>query len=248
MISKSQIKDIKSLHLSKFRQIYNNFIAEGEKVCIELLKSNKYQILKIFIIQEDSFRFEPFVSKFSSITYLVTEREMGQMSALKTNSNILLLLEKIEESLYNISNSKFSAIYLDKVQDPGNVGTIIRIADWFGIDAVIRSHESADFYNPKVIQATMGSIVNVNCITAELSELSKLNKPIYGSFMDGKKLNDLTLDPNGIIVLGSEGQGISIGNEKYINQRITIPGAINKTAESLNVGVATGILCAHWKS
>jgi TrmH family RNA methyltransferase len=248
LISKAQIKDIRALHLPKFRQIYNKFIAEGDKVCIELLKKRKYVVSDIFITQGNEDKYSVYLKEHADIVTLVHQKDMEQMSALKTSSNILMLLQKSEEDINLLVDDAKSAIFLDGVQDPGNVGTIIRIADWFGIDMVIRSSDSADFFNPKVVQSTMGSLVNVELVTATLPEIMTFNRMIYGTFMDGKNLSETNIKPNGILVMGSEGKGIHPENETYINEKITIPGAKSKIAESLNVSIAAGIICSVWKS
>ncbi|HLO54035.1 MAG TPA: RNA methyltransferase [Saprospiraceae bacterium] len=248
MISKAQIKDIRALHLPKFRQIYNKFIAEGDKVCIELLKKQKYVISDIFITQGNEAKYSTYLKEHTDIVTIVHQKDMEQMSALKTSSNILMLLQKSEDNTHLLNNDSKSAIYLDGVQDPGNVGTIIRIADWFGVDMVIRSVDSADFFNPKVVQATMGSLVNVDLVTATLPELLIYNRVIYGTFMHGQNLSETNIKNNGILVMGSEGKGIHSENEPLINEKITIPGAKSKIAESLNVSIAAGIICSIWKS
>jgi RNA methyltransferase, TrmH family len=247
LISKAQIKDIRALHLPKFRQIYNKFIAEGDKVCIELLKKEKYVVSDIYITQGDEEKYSPFLKEYTDYVTLVHQKDMEQMSALKTSSNILMLLQKSEEKINILSNKTKSAIFLDGVQDPGNLGTIIRIADWFGIDMVVRSSDSADFFNPKVVQSTMGSLVNVDLATSTLSELLTYNRTIYGTFMHGQNLSETIIKDNGILVLGSEGKGIHPDNEAFINEQITIPGAKSKIADSLNVSIAAGIICSAWK-
>lgn len=247
MISKAQIKDIRALHLPKFRQIYNKFIAEGDKVCIELLKKQKYVVSDIYIIQANEDKYTTYLKEHADIVNLVHQKDMEQMSALKTSSNILMLLQKSEEDVSILSDDTKSAIFLDGVQDPGNVGTIIRIADWFGIDMVIRSADSADFFNPKVVQSTMGSMVNVDLCTSTLESLLQYKRTIYGTFMQGLALSDSKIAENGILVMGSEGKGIHTENEALINEKITILGAKSKIADSLNVSIAAGIICSFWK-
>jgi TrmH family RNA methyltransferase len=247
MLSKAAIKDIRALHLPKFRQSYNKFIAEGDKVCIELLKRPKYNIEKAFICTSAVDKYLYITEEMTVEIFPVSVKEMEQLSAFKTPSDILLLVEKKEDDDKILLNSHTSAIYLDGLQDPGNVGTIIRIADWFGIDAVIRSTGCVDFFNPKVIQASMGSIVNVSLCTMEAAELPRFGKEIMGTFMHGENIFAADLPDDAIMVLGSEGQGISPSVEKMIRKRIAIPGSEDKVAESLNVAVAAGIMCGVWK-
>ena len=247
MISKAQIKDIKALHLPKYRQIYNKFIAEGDKVCIEFLKRRKYFIHGIFVVDGYQQMYLQYLTANDIQITIVSRREMEQMSALKTPSQVLLLLEQKEDDINVLLNNDTSAIYLDGVQDPGNVGTIIRLADWFGISAVIRSTMSADFFTPKVVQSAMGSMVNIKLITSPLPDITKYDRTLVGTYMEGQPLGQLQIPDNAILVMGSEGKGISEENDTHISHKITIPGHSNKVAESLNVGIATGIICAAWK-
>ena len=248
MISKARLKEIKALQQPKFRQIYNKFIAEGDKVCIEFLKNQNFKINQILISSGSEEKYKTFVKHMTIDTDIISSKEMEQISALKTASDILLLLEKKEDNINDLFKSDASAIYLDGVQDPGNVGTIIRIADWFGVDAVIRSEESADFFNPKVVQSSMGSMANTLLITSDIETVSSLKKPIYGTYMKGAEMKKIIMESGAILVLGSEGKGISVIADKYIHKKVTIPGARYKIAESLNVSVAAGIICAHWKN
>jgi TrmH family RNA methyltransferase len=244
MLSKALLKDVKALHNPKFRQMYDNFIAEGEKVCKELLEHRKFEINKIFVTQ--GFNSFDLPSHLAKHTYVISEKEMDQISALKTPTNILLVL-KIQEDFVEIPKGRTTKIiYLDGVQDPGNLGTIIRIADWFGIDFIIRSPKCADFFNPKTIQATMGSIANVGIGTSSLENLKSLNIPIWGTSMAGEDLIHCQMPTSCILVMGSEGSGISAENQKLIDFWVTIQGSTNKLAESLNVSIATGIICAKW--
>lgn len=245
MISKSKLKDIRSLHLPKFRQMYDKFIAEGEKVTTELLNNRKYYIDDIFITASAVKKYQKTID--NNNCNIVSDKEMTSISALKTPSDILLVLQRSEDSLDYLSKVDTCAIYLDGVQDPGNVGTIIRVADWFGIDGVIRSEDTADFFHPKVVQSSMGSMVNVQLSSTYLSKIKSFNKPVFGTYMNGQNISNTSIANNAIIVMGSEGKGISKENEAYIDQTITIFGQSSKVAESLNVSVAAGIICAFWK-
>lgn len=225
--------------------MYNFFIAEGEKVCTELLKSSKYSVDTILILNTASAKYEGLIG--GKTTEFVSSGQMEQISTLKTPSDIFLLLKIGEDDDKILLKTGSSAIYLDGVQDPGNAGTIIRIADWFGIDAVIRSHDSADFFNPKVVQATMGSMANVNLFTTDYNRILSCGKTIYGTFVDGVDINTITIESDAILVMGSEGKGISPELEKSIQNKITIKGSPSKIAESLNVAVAAGVICERWK-
>lgn len=247
MISKARIKDLKAFHQPKFRQIYNKFIAEGDKVCIELLKNPKYSIDQVYITEGYEGKFVKYLREKAINVEIINAREMAQISLLKTPTEIFILLDKKEDDFKDWLSETASIIYLDGVQDPGNVGTIIRMADWFGIDAVVRSEDSADFFNPKVVQATMGSMVNVHLITSKLEAFASSEKPIFGTFMEGENIHTQTVPKGAIMVMGSEGKGISPSNEALIHHKITIPGSTGKVAESLNVAVAAGIICAAWQ-
>ena len=167
---------------------------------------------------------------------------MSKISALKTNSSVLIVLEKKSESLNYEKFNSGHVIYLDDVQDPGNLGTIIRIADWFGINTIIRSKGCADFYNPKVIQSTMGSFLNVSLFTESFSVLKITEHKTVGAIMHGSQLSDFTWPSKTMLIMGNEGKGISSEIHQEIDHHITIPGSNNRVADSLNVGMATGIL------
>ncbi|MEM9545406.1 MAG: RNA methyltransferase [Bacteroidota bacterium] len=233
------------MHQSKFRQKYNNFIAEGAKIAEEILqKSIIYKIEGIFATDEWIKHNDPLAQTHQKILTGISQREMKKISALKTPTNVLLVLEKQTETInYKLMNSGH-AIYLDNVQDPGNLGTIIRIADWFGIKSVIRSPGTADFYNPKVIQATMGSFLNVHLFTEDFENLKELQHESTGASMHGKNLKQFDWPAKSLLVMGNEGKGIRATIHQKLDHHVTIPGAENKVAESLNVSVAAGILCA----
>ena len=244
VITQNQIKHIKSLHQSKFRQKYNNFIAEGEKIAEEILQNSSFKIVGIFATEKWINTNVQFAKNHKKILTGISLLEMNKISNLKTVSNVLLVLEKRSESInYKLMNEGH-AIYLDNVQDPGNVGTIIRIADWFGIKTVIRSSGSADFYNPKVIQATMGSFLNVNLYTQEFQSIENIPHKSVGALMTGKDANIFKWPEKTLLVMGNEGKGIGAAIHQEIDHFISIPGNENRVADSLNVSIAAGILCA----
>lgn len=248
MVSKAQIKFIKSLGLLKFRQKYDKFTAEGLKTVIEFVKSRKFQLDMVYI-QKEELRdvLSPWVSP--AMIEMVTASDMTQMTAFKTPSSILAVFSRNKDldKLPELSTQK--SIYLDDIQDPGNLGTMLRIADWFGISNVIRSAGSADFYHPKVIQASMGSICNLRLFTSSLADILAVNPglPVAGAFLDGEIIGDKSnLPSNGILIIGNEGHGISKENEKLVTHRISIGGHPGRIAESLNAAIACSILCHHW--
>ena len=232
MITKNEIKRIKNLQHKKNRKAEGLFIAEGKKTVLDLLKSGcKAEV----IYTVDEIQNSDFIS--------VTPKEMERITLLKSPSNVLGIFH------INIQNQKKHPqkgvmMVLDGVTDPGNLGTIIRLCDWFGISTLICSPNTVDCYNPKVVQATMGSLSNVLCVYTDLvAFLKKSNKPIYGTFMEGDSIYDTSLDTEGILVMGSESHGISKEVTKSIQHKLTIPRFGSASgAESLNVALAAAII------
>jgi TrmH family RNA methyltransferase len=238
MVSKNQIKLITSLHQKKFRSQHGLFLAEGIKGIQELLQSN-YELYHLY-------QTEPlFDSVLQNQKTLISVVELAKISALTTPNNCLAVFRIPEITQIN---EKGLIIVLDDIRDPGNLGTIVRLCDWFGIEQIVCSKETVDIYNPKVIQATMGSVSRVNVSYVDLLEwINKTNLPIYGTFMTGENIYNEKLPQEGIIVLGNEANGISKEIENCIQNRITIPrfGKLKKT-ESLNVASATAILLSEF--
>ncbi len=236
MLSKNQIKFVRSLELKKNRKREHLFVAEGPKVVGDLLRAG-YHPHSIFSTspRQDG--------------QLVTEEELQRISFLQHPQEVLAVFEIPDEEQHPINPNGLS-LALDGIQDPGNLGTIIRIADWFGINAIYCSHDTADVYNPKVIQATMGSIAHVPIIYGDLVELiSKASCPVYGTLLDGEDIYQQAITPNGIIVMGNEGNGISESVRPLVTHRLLIPNFSNspETAESLNVAIATAITCSEFR-
>lgn len=243
MISKNKIKYIQSLELKKNRNKENVFVAEGPKLVEALLQVST----PCFIAATTDW-----IEVNSHLKVLemveVTEEELKKISFLQHPQQVLGIFKQEPQPKLHLENSL--SIALDDIQDPGNLGTIIRIADWFGIRTILCSENTVDVYNPKVIQATMGSIANVNVIYVNLEEVIKaLPKtfPIYGTLLDGENIYQQTLERKGLIVMGNEGKGISSNIKKYITHKLLIPGDVQKTAESLNVAIATAITCAEFQ-
>ena len=230
------MKLIRSLEMKKNRKSEQLFVAEGPKVVGDLLQAG----------------FRPH-SIFSTTPWpdsqQITEDELRRISFLQHPQEVLAVFH-MPETTGGLPLPSSLALALDAVQDPGNVGTIIRIADWFGIDTVYCSADTADVYNPKVVQATMGSIAHVYIIYCDLLELFRqVSCPVYGTLLDGKNIYEQELSANGIIVMGNEGNGISQAVREHITHRLLIPNyhTGNHTAESLNVAIATAITCAEFK-
>lgn len=242
MLTKAQIKLITSLAVKKYRDEHALFVAEGDKLITELLQS-ALLIKQLYLTEKSKLQHanaEP-----------VSDAEMKKISGLKTPSPSLAVIE-IPQHVLNISALKDElVIALDNVQDPGNLGTIIRIADWFGIRHIICSANSADCYSPKTIQATMGAITRVKVYYTDLIKTlnqARQNMPVYGTFLSGEVIYTEKLNTNGIIVMGSEGQGISPEVEACINRKLYIPPYDSgNTSESLNVAVATAIICSEFR-
>lgn len=245
-ISKNRIKYIRSLELKKRRKEENVFIAEGPKLVGDLLGIFPCQLL---IATSD------WLGKVSDVPaneiIEVTEEELSKASLLKHPQQVLAVFEQPEYH-FNADVIKQSlCLALDDVQDPGNFGTIIRLADWFGIEHVFCSPNTVDIYNPKTVQATMGAIARVKVHYTPLHELihSLQECPVYGTFLDGENIYDTPLSSYGLIVMGNEGNGISKDIAGLINQKLYIPNypAERETSESLNVAIATAITCAEFR-
>jgi TrmH family RNA methyltransferase len=250
MISKNQIKYIRQLEQKKFRKRENCFVAEGPKVVGDLMR--RYQPKAIFATEEWIKRAESYDD--SKLT-TVSPDELRRISFLQTPQQVLALFPIPDHSTnpdYSLFINHYSlSLALDSVQDPGNLGTIIRIADWFGIDTIYCSEDTADAYNPKVVQATMGSLAHVHIIYTNLLQLfDALPKdyPIYGTLLDGDDIYQQPLTEHGIIVMGNEGNGISDAVRQRVNHRLLIPNFHQgDSAESLNVAIATAITCSEFR-
>ncbi len=239
MLSKNQIKLITSLHQKKYRQSHQLFIAEGVKVIQELLQSNF--VLDHLYITSPLFK----SVEYSKKTHISNE-ELKKLTSLSTANNCLALFKiPVDEPIHYSS----LIVALNDIRDPGNMGTIIRLCDWFGIQQIVCSNETVDVYNPKVIQATMGSISRVNVTYLDLQEyLKEVKVPIFGTFMDGKNVYKEKLPKAGVLVLGNEANGISEEVAQLVKYKLAIPrfGDLQKT-ESLNVAAATAIFLSEFK-
>ncbi len=252
MLSKSLKKHITSLHLKKYRKQFSAFCAEGDKLNHDLITSETH-CKELLATSQWLDKNRKLLPKETKVTE-ATEIELKSISNLKSPPPVIGIY-KIAERLLNIKGLTNSlVIALDGVQDPGNMGTIIRIADWFGIDNIICSDESADIYNPKVVQASMGAIArvavhytNLNVFIEEYKQ--KTNLPVYGTFLEGENIYNQSLAESGMVVMGSEGNGISLEIEKLISDKLFIPNFPPKvpTSESLNVSVATAIVCSEFR-
>ena len=236
-ISKARTKFIKSLQIKKYRQLAQTFIVEGEKSVLEVLSSD-YKKVELYATAE-------FADKFSekikdTPTHVISTGELSGISSFKSNSTALLLAEMKPNLAINPSLGIY--LVLDKMNDPGNLGTVIRVADWYGIEGIIASEDTTDLYNPKVITATKGSFTRVPVYYADLAAyLSSCNTEVFAADMSGESVHTAVFPENFLLLMGNESHGISPDLKKYVTRTITIPSFGN--AESLNVGVATAVIC-----
>ncbi len=243
MITKADIQLVRSLADKRDRDSSGLFVAEGHKLIGEL-RSSSLRVRRIFTL-EGLFT-GPDVE-------IATPREMERLSHLKTPSDSLALVEIPRRTLDHTVADRELVLALDGVQNPGNVGTIIRLADWFGIRTIVCSPTTADCYNPKVVQATMGAILRVEVHYTDLAPFldraEAAGIPCYGTFLDGENLYDTELTPTGIVVMGNEGQGVSAEVARRLSRRLFIPPfpADRIGSESLNVAIATAIICAEFR-
>ena len=242
-MTRSDIQLVRSLSDKRGRSEHGLFVAEGAKLIGELRRSN-LRIRRIFATEG---LFEgPEVE-------CVTEKEMERLSLLKTPSNSLAIVEIPRCRLDAAHVGQRLTLALDDVQNPGNLGTIIRLADWFGIGEILCSPATADCFNPKVVQATMGAILRVRVHYVELAPLlaqaAARGVPVYGTFLEGENLYDAQLTDGGIIVMGNEGRGVRPDVAQTVTRKLFIPPfpADRRASESLNVAMATGVVCAEFR-
>jgi len=248
MISKNKIKFLQSLSRKKFRDELGLFIAEGEKLITELMLSGfQFELLIIRNNLLDRFK------EISCEKIIATDEELKKVSLLSNPSSIIAICSQRFDHINEDRQTNNLTIVLDDVQDPGNLGTIIRLASWFGIDQIVCSENTVDCYNPKVIQATMGAIAHVKISYCNLkwflNRSIKNGRTVYGTFLEGENIYKTTLVENAIIVFGNEGNGISNEIKEIIPNRISIPSFQNgsQTVESLNVSIAASIVCSEFR-
>ncbi|HQV55599.1 MAG: RNA methyltransferase [Chitinophagaceae bacterium] len=242
MLSKSKLKYIQSLGQKKFRQQEGLFIAEGPKLVNDLLEMKNSSIQEIFALKEWIEDNKKIADSYQVVE--ITAIELEKISQLSSPNQVVAVVKKIAIDENIQVKGKFTLV-LDNIQDPGNMGTIIRIADWYGIDQIVCNTQSADMYNPKVIQSTMGSIARVKVFYTDLSDWLSKQKgiSIYAAMLNGDDVTSMQKIKEGIIVIGNESKGISDDVLKLVSKKITIPQ--KGKAESLNAAVATGIILSH---
>ncbi|WP_299250550.1 RNA methyltransferase [uncultured Cytophaga sp.] len=240
MLSKQTVKFTKSLQNKKFRRLYKQFIIEGEKSVLEVLHSDLV-IHKILVTDyfETTYKSElkPYLDRIEK----ASEKELNDIGTLQTNDSAIVICDMKPETTPGLIENEWT-IVLDNINDPGNLGTIIRVADWYGIKQIICSEETADFYNPKVINASKGSFLRVAVHYTDLIPfLSQQKVPVYGADLDGENIHQSTFGKQGVLVMGNEAHGLRDEIKNLLTQTISIPRF--GMAESLNVGIATAICC-----
>ena len=248
MLSKRRIQYIRSLDLKKNRKAEGVFLAEGPKLMEELTGHFPCKFIVATRQWLDAHRHNLPCDDISE----VSEEELARASLLKTPQQVLAVFRQPEDGGFPMRlPSRQLCLALDGVQDPGNLGTIVRLADWFGIEHIFCSPDTADIYNPKAVQATMGGIARVRLHYTDLPSLIKLSDgtPVYGTLLDGDDMYTQSLSETGLIVMGNEGKGISDEVRELVGHKLYIPNypAGRETSESLNVAIATAIVCAEFR-
>jgi RNA methyltransferase, TrmH family len=249
MIGKKKLKLIKSLAQKKYRLQQQSFLAEGDKIVPEVLKSD-FLVKELFATPQFLREHKNSIEKAARITETGSE-EIKKASLLQQPQNCIAICELPRQPELP-QNLEGLCIFLDGIQDPGNLGTIIRTCDWFGVDYLFCAPDTADVYNPKVIQATMGSFTRVKTIYTSLNALIPLAETtpmsVYGTFLEGQNIYTAHLPENALVILGNEGSGIRPEVTEYVTNKLNIPafGKKKVKAESLNVAVTTGIICSEF--
>jgi TrmH family RNA methyltransferase len=238
MLSKKEVKDIQSLRHKKFREETGLFTAEGPKIVSELMQLIPEHFDAVYAVKD--FLLQHKTNKVKCVE--IDERTLEKISQLQTPNEVIAVIRQFEPVIPSASGKL--CLYLDAVQDPGNLGTIIRIADWFGIKDIVCSEGCADLYNSKVVQSTMASIARVNVFyDHHLQWLKNESAPKYAAVLEGESIYECDKADGGVLIIGNESKGISPEAMQLATRKITIPG--RGEAESLNAAVATGIILSH---
>ncbi|HEV7380946.1 MAG TPA: RNA methyltransferase [Dyadobacter sp.] len=242
MLSKNRIKYINSLKIKKYRQLNQSFIIEGAKSVLELIRSD-FDVEFVLATQEFQQKYSSILSQHKTLIETVTLTELEGLGSFQTNDSCLAVAKSKENVFLDAGASEY-VIVLDDINDPGNLGTIIRIADWYGINKIVCSNSTTDLYNPKVIAASKGSFTRVKLYYTDLAEyLGKHteDKTVIGAFLGGHSLYDFQFSQNGgYIIMGNEANGVGEDVENFVKEKVTIPRF--GEAESLNVGIATAVI------
>lgn len=247
-LSKGKIKYVQSLKEKKFRQKYNVFVAEGDKMVLDLLPVMYCELL---IATRDFIESAGDMTSRIGEIIEVNKPEIDRVSSQKSPQQAIAVFSQPKFELVQPDPRQQLILALDGIQDPGNMGTIIRLADWYGIENIVCSVDTVDVYNPKVVQATMGALARVKVHYTQLDVWlgDQDGIPVYGTFLEGRNIYDSQISENGIIVMGNEGNGIRPEIERLVTSKLYIPNypAGRITTESLNVGVATAIVCSEFR-
>jgi TrmH family RNA methyltransferase len=253
MLSLKEKKILNLLKQKKYRQKYGFFIAEGDKIVKDFIHSD-WEIYDLYLLKEwkenISLKELPDYTKIHIIDY----EELKKVSSLKSPHNVLAVIKIPEKNTEYRPNPEKLVLMLDEIKDPGNLGTIIRTANWFGIRDIICSPDSVDVFNPKVIQSSMSALIHVRVwyqdLKTSLEQFNKADIPVYGTFLTGENIYDASVTSGGVILMGNESRGIAADLEPFITHKLTIPPyqqSGKDTIESLNVASATGIICAEFR-
>lgn len=250
MLSNTKIKFIKSLELKKYRKQHACYVVEGEKMVLELLQS-KYPLLELYITDAFQEKHRTLIPS-QPVAVRVDEKSLKKASYLQTATQALALVA-IKDAEISLPKADELVLALDHIQDPGNLGTIIRSALWFGVKTIYCSNDTVDVYNPKVVQATMGALFRVNVVYTDLDmlieEAKKQNLPLIGTQLNGTNLYQEQLPEGGILLMGNESKGLSENLSKHLDYSLLIPSfpAETRQMESLNVSVATALVLAEFR-
>ncbi len=249
-LSKNATKFIQSLQQKKFRQKYNNFVLEGDKIAREILQQRSLEVEAIYALDNWITTNTLLLQTHRESVHAIEPTDLKKISSLTTPNQVLVVAKMPEVLLDAALLTNDLTLYLDGIQDPGNMGTILRIADWFGLPYVFCSKYCVDVYSPKVVQASMGALLRVPVLEMELGALREQfpDLPILGAMLDGQNIFKTSLPKNCLLVIGNEGKGISVEAETLLTHRIAIPPAARGGAESLNAAIATGIIVAALKN
>jgi len=247
MLSKTSVAEIRSLHLKKQRELKKAFIVEGQKNVTELIRARPELIKNIYCLHEFHEQQGALLKPVIHKTIVIEEKELLRISLQENPNMVLAVCNYLPVAGPHFDFRTSFSFYLDDIRDPGNLGTLIRLADWFGVKKIFCSETSCEFHNPKVIQASMGAFLRVELVYTSLEGVLEKCQPkmVYGAVLNGKSIYKETLEP-GLIVIGNEANGISLDNLSKINCPITIPSGSTNSSESLNAAMAAGIICAEF--
>lgn len=247
MLSKSTIKDIKALRQKKYRQKYHKIVVEGTKSVVDVLREDLVKPEALYATESWLSGHSDLLEARQKLVSIAESEELSAISSLTTPQEALLVCTMPEHKLSAEVMASELCLYLDGIRDPGNVGTIFRIADWFGIKSLFLSPDTADPYNPKVIQASMASLFRTHWMEIDLvSLLHENSSPVYVTAMDGEDIYKADLSTSGLIILGNESTGVRLPSNQQL-QRLAIPRHLALGADSLNVAIAAGIVCSEFR-